>query len=135
METHCHDTKTPVERNTPPVGSFLPLVPHAPRNGQPPSAHADSSSPAQSTTVGETDRLSAVRGIWRQNFDQLEQWQQGELWKVLSDFMDILAHTDNEVGLTHLVQHEIDTGDARPFKTRPQRVPMASKKRSTKMRF
>ena len=51
--------------------------------------------------------------------------QQEELWKVLSDFMDILAHTDNEVGLTHLVQHEIDTRDARPIKTRPQRVPMA----------
>ena len=35
METHCLDTKTPVERNTPPVCSFLPLVPHAPSNGQP----------------------------------------------------------------------------------------------------
>ena len=75
--------------------------------------------------MGETDRLSAVRGIWRQNFDQLEQWQQGELWKVLSDFMDILALTDNEVGLTHLVQHEIDTRDARTIKTRPRRLPMA----------
>ena len=93
METHCHDTKTPVGRNTPPVRSFLPLVPHSPSNAQPPSAHAHSSSPAQSTTVGETDRLSAVREIWRQNCDQLEQWQQEELWKVLSDFTDIIAQT------------------------------------------
>ena len=44
---------------------------------------------------------------------------------MLSDFMDILALTDNEVGLTHLVQHEIDTRDARTIKTRPRRLPMA----------
>jgi hypothetical protein len=55
----------------------------------------------------------------------LEQWQQEELWKVLTDFMDNLALKDNEVGLTHLVQHEIDTRDARTIKTRPRRLPMA----------
>ena len=71
------------------------------------------------------DRLPAVRELWRQNCDQLEQWQQEELWKVLSDFTDIFALTDSEVGLTHLVQHEIDTGDARPIQTRPRRLPMA----------
>ena len=78
-----------------------------------------------------------MREIWRQNCDQLEQWQQEELWKVLSDFTDILQ-TDNEVGLTHLVQHEIDTGGPRPIKTHPQPLPMAHReaaKRSTKMRF
>ena len=49
---------------------------------------------------------------------------------MLSDFMDILALTDNEVGLTHMVQHEIDTGNARPSKTRPQHLPMAHRRQS-----
>uniref|UniRef100_A0A8C8DY55 ribonuclease H n=1 Tax=Oryzias sinensis TaxID=183150 RepID=A0A8C8DY55_9TELE len=33
--------------------------------------------------------------------------------------------SDEEVGRTELVQHEIDTGDARPIKCRPRRLPLA----------
>lgn len=40
-------------------------------------------------------------------------------------FKDIFALTEEEEGLTHLVQHEFDTGDARPIKTRPSRLPLA----------
>ena len=32
---------------------------------------------------------------------------------------------ENDIGLTHLAQHVIDTGDARPIKQRPRRVPLA----------
>lgn len=35
------------------------------------------------------------------------------------------ALTDGDVGLSHLVQHEIDTGDAQSIKTRHCRLPMA----------
>lgn len=44
---------------------------------------------------------------------------------MLLEFKDIFALTEEEVGLTHLVQHDIDTGDARPIKTRPRRLPLA----------
>ncbi|KAI3360686.1 hypothetical protein L3Q82_002556 [Scortum barcoo] len=50
---------------------------------------------------------------------------QEELWQLLWDFKDIFALTEEEVGLTHLVQHEIDTGDAQPIKTCPRCLPLA----------
>lgn len=56
--------------------------------------------------------MSTVREIWERNCDTLEPRQQEELWQVLSEFQDIFA-------LTHLVQHEIDIGDAQPIKMRP----------------
>ncbi|XP_030595635.1 uncharacterized protein K02A2.6-like, partial [Archocentrus centrarchus] len=43
----------------------------------------------------------------------------------LLDFKDIFALTECDVGLTHLVEHVIDTGDARPVKMRPRRLPLA----------
>ena len=69
--------------------------------------------------------MSAVRKILESNCDGLDPGQQEELWGVLSEFKDIFALTESEVGLTHLVQHEIDTRDARPIKTRPRRLPLA----------
>lgn len=75
--------------------------------------------------AGVGDRLAAVREIWKRSCDGLEPTQQEELWQVLSEFQNIFALTEEEVGLTHLVQHEIDTGDARPIKTRPRRLPLA----------
>ena len=125
VETYCHDMETQEEGNAFPNHSPLPLVTPVPSNGQPISAHSSPSPLAQSSTVEGTDRLTAVREIWRQSCDQLEQWQQEELWEVLSDFTDIFALSDDEVGLTHLVQHEIDTGDAQPIRTRPRRLPIA----------
>ncbi|KAL7865827.1 hypothetical protein SRHO_G00110740 [Serrasalmus rhombeus] len=72
----------------------------------------------------EMDRLAAVRGIWERNCDNLEPQQRKELWEVLREFKDIFALTEGKVGLTHLLQHEIDTGDAKPIKTRPRRLPL-----------
>lgn len=43
----------------------------------------------------------------------------------MSEFKDIFALADNEVGRTHIVQHEIETGDTRPIKTRPRQLPLA----------
>ena len=35
---------------------------------------------------------------------------------LLREFRDVFAMNDNELGQTHLVQHEIDTGDTLPIK-------------------
>ncbi|KAI3361646.1 hypothetical protein L3Q82_002011 [Scortum barcoo] len=69
------------------------------------------------------DRLAAVREVWKRSSDNFELRQQEELWQL--EFKDIFALTEEEVGLTHLVQHEIDTGDSRPIKTHPHRLPLA----------
>lgn len=79
----------------------------------------------------------------------------GAIASFFLEFLNIFALTVEEVGLTNLVQHDIDTGDALPIKTRPHRLPLAHqaaadcaieemlragtieplKKRSSKMRF
>ena len=41
---------------------------------------------------------------------------------LLREFRDVFAMNDNELGQTHLVQHEIDTGDTLPIKLAPHRL-------------
>lgn len=73
----------------------------------------------------EEGGLTAVREIWKKNCDHLDSEQQEQLWQLLLEFQGSFAMSEEEVGRTPLVQHEIDTGDARPIKCRPRRLPLA----------
>jgi len=75
--------------------------------------------------VGKEGRVAAVREIWNKNCSSLDTQQQEQLWQLLLEFQDCFAMSDGEVGRTHLVQHEIDTGEAQPIKCRPRRLPLA----------
>ncbi|KAJ8380842.1 hypothetical protein SKAU_G00016200 [Synaphobranchus kaupii] len=90
---------------------------------------------AQLPQMGEEERLSAVREIWRKNCDGLEPQQQEALWRLLLEFKDIFALTEEDVGQTHLVQHDIITGDAQPVKMRPRRLPLARQEAADKARW
>ncbi|KAI3360380.1 hypothetical protein L3Q82_002248 [Scortum barcoo] len=112
----AHYESDPPLQATPPTP--LPPIPHNPVDVQPPALD-------QQPSAEGVDRLAAVREVWKRSSDNLELRQQEELWQLLWEFKDIFALTEEEVGLTHLVQHEIDTGGARPIKTRPRRLPLA----------
>lgn len=71
--------------------------------------------------VGSGDLLSVLRDVWTRCCHNLTPPQHGEQWQVLVEFQDFFAFTEEEVGLTHLVQHDTDTGNARPIKTRYRR--------------
>ena len=45
--------------------------------------------------------------------------------ELLQKFSDIISKNDTDLGLTKLVEHHIETGDAKPLKQPPRRVPMA----------
>jgi DNA-binding MarR family transcriptional regulator len=45
---------------------------------------------------------------------------------VLAKFAGTFSRDDWDLGLTHLLEHSINTGDAAPVKQRPPRVPMAN---------
>ncbi|KAJ8006485.1 hypothetical protein DPEC_G00107740 [Dallia pectoralis] len=60
-----------------------------------------------------------VKDICRKNSEGLSSEQREQLEQLLVEFKDSFAWDEEGVGCTHLVQHEIDTGDARPIKTRP----------------
>lgn len=44
---------------------------------------------------------------------------------LLYDFRDVFSTSDDDLGLTHLTEHVIETGDALPRKQAPHRVPIA----------
>ncbi|KAK7884629.1 hypothetical protein WMY93_027752 [Mugilogobius chulae] len=101
---------TETQEEVPPT---LPTTPHPPPASDQPPAPDDK------------DRVAAVRQIWERNCTTLDAHQQEMLWQVLEEYKNIFALSEEEVGLTHLVHHEIDTGDAHPIKTRPRRLPLA----------
>eukprot|EP00063_Salmo_salar_P030992 XP_014005827.1 PREDICTED: uncharacterized protein LOC106574453 [Salmo salar] len=74
---------------------------------------------------GNEEAIDAVEAVWLKNCQGLDDRQQRQLKQLLLDFKDSFAWGEDEVGQTHLVQHEIDTGDARPIKIRPRRIPLA----------
>jgi hypothetical protein len=48
-----------------------------------------------------------------------------ELNELLTEYEDILARYDEDYGRTNKVYHRIDTGDARPIRQPPRRIPLA----------
>ncbi|XP_023721645.1 uncharacterized protein LOC111872215 [Cryptotermes secundus] len=48
-----------------------------------------------------------------------------ELEDLMSEFADIFAQGNEDYGRTNRVYHRIDTGDARPIRQPPRRVPLA----------
>jgi len=51
--------------------------------------------------------------------------QQRKIAELLQKFSDTFSNNDTDLGLTHIVEHSIETGDAKPIKQPPRRVPMA----------
>ena len=52
------------------------------------------------------------------------QWQMA-IRKLLLQYPDVFSKNDYDLGETHLVEHTINTGDAKPVAQPPQRVPLA----------
>ena len=50
--------------------------------------------------------------------------QRQELGSLLAEYQHSFAKSSNDLGRTSLVEHRIDTGDARPIKQPPRRLPM-----------
>ena len=53
---------------------------------------------------------------------QLTKEQQNDIQELLSENEDVFAWSDADNGRTHVVAHEIDTGEAKPLKQRPYRL-------------
>lgn len=51
--------------------------------------------------------------------------EQRVIFNVLDEHENTFSRNDNDLGLTHLAEHHIDTGDAKPVKLPPMRVPLA----------
>ena len=47
-----------------------------------------------------------------------------ELTRLVEAFSDIFSKHDSDIGRTSLMKHHIETGDAKPIKQRPRRIPL-----------
>ena len=57
----------------------------------------------------------------------LDELQRSQVRDLLDRYADIFAARDEDCTRTSLVQHENDTGDARPIRLRPHRLPFAKR--------
>jgi hypothetical protein len=53
------------------------------------------------------------------------EYETGVVAALLKKYENAFSKDEWDLGLTHLAEHSIDTGDALPIKQRPRRVPMA----------
>ena len=51
--------------------------------------------------------------------------EQAATKKLLMQYQDVFSKNEFDLGNTHLVEHTIDTGDAKPIAQPPRRVPLA----------
>ena len=56
--------------------------------------------------------------------DEMTAVQRQQIAALLYTFQDVFAAPEGKLGQTDVVQHTIDTGDSRPIKIPPRRVPM-----------
>ena len=66
----------------------------------------------------------------RRSTDGLDSAQTEALTNLLKEYQDIFATTSNPLGRTNIESHNIDTGDARPIKQAPRRLPFHLKEQA-----
>ena len=59
---------------------------------------------------------------------QLAPQERDQMEQMLLAQLDVFALSDEELGKTDLISHSIDTGDAKPVKTLPHRLPYTLRK-------
>ena len=63
--------------------------------------------------------------IYDETTQNRSQSEKDQIREMLCQYCDVFSKDDYDLGLTNLIEHTIDTGDARPIKQRPRRIPMA----------
>ena len=77
------------------------------------------------TANQEVSERQLVLQVQLQVGGHLSEQERKNLQDVLLTFSDVFALTDEELGETNLITHSIDTGDVKPVKTVPRRLPYA----------
>ena len=69
-------------------------------------------------------QLEYMRDLLVRSAVGLSQEQSAGVSQLVSDFSDVFSSGDGDLGRTSLVEHTIDTGDSRPVKVPPRRIPI-----------
>ncbi len=76
--------------------------------------------------VKQVEVPSHLQDLYQRTTENIkDSAEQRQLAEVLIQYQDVFSKDDTDLGLTHLTEHAIETGDARPVKQPPRKVPMA----------
>jgi len=78
-----------------------------------------------STAPAETQLPEHLVDLFTRSIEKKEAWMQQDIEKLLLEYQDIFSKDEFDLGCTHLAEHHIDTGDHKPIKQPPRRVPLA----------
>ena len=77
----------------------------------------------------ESDKVPKVAPHLEEIFKKIKEGRNieevKEIASLLNDFKDVFSKNEEDIGLTNLIEHSIDTGNAKPIKQPPRRVPIA----------
>ena len=62
--------------------------------------------------------------LYEKSIANLEKEEQLKLLEALLRYQNVFARSDNDLGRTGQVKHKIETGDARPIRQKPRRIPI-----------
>ena len=65
-----------------------------------------------------------LQQVWETNSPSLDDNQKQCFLQLLLKHQEVFAKSKHDLGRTDLVQHDIDTGDHRPIKQAPRRIPL-----------
>ena len=81
--------------------------------------------PNSTIDSGRTERDAKLLRMLGIDATRLTLSQRDELVGLVLQYQDVFALDDEELGVTSVVQHQIDTGDATPIKQYARRIPHA----------
>ena len=68
-----------------------------------------------------------LSGLIEESSKNLSDEQRSMLQDLLSKHKNVFSRSSDDIGNTKLVEHHIDTGDAKPIKLRPYRIPLSKR--------
>ena len=89
------------------------------------------STPADNLEASELPEHT--KPMYENSCGNLTESQQLQLKQFLIEFQDVISKGDHDLGLTHLAEHDIDTGDAKPIKIPPRRLTPEAREASDKI--
>jgi hypothetical protein len=81
--------------------------------------------PGNKTSESPPEVPSHLTDVYEKAREGLDIEQERKVAEMLIKYQNAFSKNDTDLGLTHLAEHSIDTGDARPVKQAPRRVPHA----------
>jgi len=92
-----------------------------------------STAAAVETVIPSPERLEELCRQLQLPFDKLTPGERGQLESTISEFSDVFALNDSELGCTSLVQHGIETGAQTPIRQQPYRTPVCRRQKMNEM--